>query len=651
MSLRGASPCLKCRAFHLSLGGTVEVSKEGDALIQCLQDMRQAGGETLKNYIARFTDEITYCEQVTDKLRLSMIDHRNKVAQRQIGREPTSLIMSQQWTQAGHTVAPTSGQALATTTLNAVPTLAYENLGPNTSNLTRNTGRPSTSRNRGRAGRPRNRPQEVWPYCTIYRYYGHDTSECRGQICLQEIPVTPEISVIRITIRGEAPSKRCCKCALPTLRRPVAGNRLKCTLRQYDSQRQNYLGYRNGSLASGGTSLHGVPNCCSPIRLSRNFGKSRSEGTMAVTSIYYLCMKFSTERGIATIRGDQMGSRECYLNSLRKSEPRVNMVLDAEMSEAPEEGQPPIQDIVMAEARPEVPLEELDPRVIESESQIAPMEEVETFPVDHQDTLKVLQVRKALEEEAEEDGIECRKVRGPEKRGGETCSNGFVREANYPKWISNPVLVKKHNSKWMVCINFSNLNQVCPKDSFQLPRINQLVDSIIGHELLSFMDSYSGYNQMPMFPSDEENTSFIIDEGLYCYKLGKTMEVYVDVMLVKSLLAKEHIGHLAKAFHTLRKYHMRLNPLKCAFGVASGKFLGYIINQRGIEANPKKIKALIEMRSPQKPKEVQRLIDRIAALNRFISRATEEVPMDLGVRKCFLRVEKLPGTNTSPQQT
>lgn len=65
---------------------------------------------------------------------------------------------------------------------------------------------------------------------------------------------------------------------------------------------------------------------------------------------------------------------------------------------------------------------------------------------------------------------------------------------------------------------------------------------------------------------------------MFADQLGKTMEVYVDDMLVKSLLAKEHIKHVAKAFHTLRRYHMRLNPLKCAFGVASGKFLGYIVN-------------------------------------------------------------------------
>ncbi|XP_022852274.1 uncharacterized protein LOC111373911 [Olea europaea var. sylvestris] len=95
-------------------------------------------------------------------------------------------------------------------------------------------------------------------------------------------------------------------------------------------------------------------------------------------------------------------------------------------------------------------------------------------------------------------------------------------------------------------------------------------------------------------------------------------------MLVKSLQAGEHVSHIDQTFQTLRRYNMKLNPLKCTFGVASGQFLGYIVNQRGIEANPAKVAAIIEMSSPQKPKEVQSLNGRIAALSRFISRATDK---------------------------
>ncbi|KAL5578569.1 hypothetical protein UlMin_020268 [Ulmus minor] len=105
--------------------------------------------------------------------------------------------------------------------------------------------------------------------------------------------------------------------------------------------------------------------------------------------------------------------------------------------------------------------------------------------------------------------------------------------------------------------------------------------------------------------------------------IGKTMEVYVDDMLVKSLKMEEHIQNLKETFEILRRYKMKLNPSKCAFGVSSGKFLGFMVNHRGIEANPAKIQALLDMEPPRKIKEVQRLTGRIAALNRFISRATD----------------------------
>ncbi|KAL5542865.1 hypothetical protein UlMin_010575 [Ulmus minor] len=186
----------------------------------------------------------------------------------------------------------------------------------------------------------------------------------------------------------------------------------------------------------------------------------------------------------------------------------------------------------------------------------------------------------------------------------------FIEEANYPDWIANVVLVKKSNGNWRVCIDFTDLNRACPKDSFPLPRIDQLVDATAGHELLSFMDAYSGYNQIRMHEEDQEHTAFLTNQGLYCYKvmpfglknagatyqrlvnkmfkdqIGKTMEVYVDDMLVKSLKTEEHIQNLKETFEILRRYKMKLNLSKCAFGVSSGKFLGFMAtnNQAKYEA-------------------------------------------------------------------
>ncbi|XP_013629257.1 PREDICTED: uncharacterized protein LOC106335311 [Brassica oleracea var. oleracea] len=142
--------------------------------------------------------------------------------------------------------------------------------------------------------------------------------------------------------------------------------------------------------------------------------------------------------------------------------------------------------------------------------------------------------------------------------------------------------------------------------------------------------------------------AFITDRGTYCYKvmpfglknagatyqrqvnrmffkqLRKSMEVYIDDMLVKSLDEHDHVSHLEECFTRLNLDNMKLNPTKCRFTVSSGEFLGYLVTCRGIEANPKKINTLIKMVSPKTKREVQRLTGRVAALNRFISRSTDK---------------------------
>jgi len=194
-----------------------------------------------------------------------------------------------------------------------------------------------------------------------------------------------------------------------------------------------------------------------------------------------------------------------------------------------------------------------------------------------------------------------------------------------------------------MCIDFTDLNKACPKDNFPLPRIDLLVDSTSGHQLLSFMDAFSGYNQIQMVEVDQKKTSFITDRGLYCYKvmpfglknagatyqrlvnkmfekqMGRNVEVYIDDMLVKSVQAPDHVSDLKETFGMIRRYEMKLNLTKCAFGVSSGKFLGYLVSQRGIEANPEKVRAVLEMQPPRTTEQLQQLTGRIAALNRFIS--------------------------------
>ncbi|KAK0572860.1 hypothetical protein LWI29_038236 [Acer saccharum] len=216
---------------------------------------------------------------------------------------------------------------------------------------------------------------------------------------------------------------------------------------------------------------------------------------------------------------------------------------------------------------------------------------------------------------------------------------GSVREVKYPDWLANVVVVKKKNGKWRVYIDFTDLNKACPKDSFPLPHIDMLVDATAGHELLSFMDAYSGYNQILMHPDDQEKTAFVTERGIFCYKvmpfglknagatyqrlvnkmfakmLGSTMEVYIDDMLVKSLVAQQHIDHLRQSFNVLDQYGMKLNPTKCSFGVSSGKFLGYLVTQRGVEANLDQIRSIENIESPKCMKDVQKLTGRTKRSN------------------------------------
>ena len=151
-----------------------------------------------------------------------------------------------------------------------------------------------------------------------------------------------------------------------------------------------------------------------------------------------------------------------------------------------------------------------------------------------------------------------------------------------------------------------------------------------------------------MDPSDQEKTSFVTGQGTYCYRvmpfglkyagatyqrmvnrmflkqIGTFMEVYINDMLVTLIKAELHITHLVEAFQVLKSYNMKLNPAKCAFRVSAGKFLSFIVNNRGIEVNPDKIKVMLDMLPPSNIKDIQLLTGRIVALSHFVSRASDK---------------------------
>ena len=189
---------------------------------------------------------------------------------------------------------------------------------------------------------------------------------------------------------------------------------------------------------------------------------------------------------------------------------------------------------------------------------------------------------------------------------------------NHPEWFANVFWMPKKDGKVRMCVDFQDLNKASPKDDFPLPYI----------ALLLVMDGFLAYNQIKMAREDMEKTSFITPWGTYCYKvmpfglknaratyqhavttllhdlIHKEVEVYVDDMIVKPKDHEEHIPAFQKFFERIQFYKLQLNPKKCTFGVTSGKLLGFMVSQRGIEVDLDKIKAIVEMKPPRIEKEI-----------------------------------------------
>ena len=226
-------------------------------------------------------------------------------------------------------------------------------------------------------------------------------------------------------------------------------------------------------------------------------------------------------------------------------------------------------------------------------------------------------------------------------------SVGFLSVVEYPEWLSNVVRVPKKDGKVRVCVDFQDLNKVSPKDDFPLPHIDMLVDSTARHPMLSFMDGFSGYNQILMAPEDMEKTSFITEWGTYYYRvmpfglknagatyqraattlfhdmMHRDVEVYVDDIIVKSRYRADHLAALQRFFERIRQFRLRLNPKKCTFGVTYGKLLGHIVSELGIEVDPKKIKAILEIPASMDEKEIRGFIGRLQYISHFIARLTD----------------------------
>jgi hypothetical protein len=221
---------------------------------------------------------------------------------------------------------------------------------------------------------------------------------------------------------------------------------------------------------------------------------------------------------------------------------------------------------------------------------------------------------------------------------------GFIRESKTPTWVSNLVInPKKNTDVRCVCVDYTSLNKHYPKDPFPLPRIDQIIDSTAGCTRFSFLDAYSGYNQIKLKKEDKEKIALITPYDVFCYQvllfgiknagatyqrmmqnflgsqIGRNIQVYINDVVITTRKEESLINDLKETFDNLDKFKLKLNLTKCSFGVAAGQLLGFLVSARGIEANPEKIRAILTMGKPAKLHKVQQLTGRVAALSRFIA--------------------------------
>ena len=247
-----------------------------------------------------------------------------------------------------------------------------------------------------------------------------------------------------------------------------------------------------------------------------------------ITSTYHLMMKFPIKDGVGELRGDQVVAQKCYNMSLKEviglgflPVSIINSTWEVEIKGEPAEE---LEEVVVGDRKILKIGSQLTSKIQERVIDFL-CENMETFAwtyedmsgIDHVDIVYCLNtnpevrlVKQKRRKFASEQNLAI--AEEVEK----LLKAHFIQEVYYPDWLANMMLVKKSNGKWRMCVDFTDLNKACLKDSFPLARIDMLVDSTAGHGLLSFMDAFSGYNQIRMHPTDQEKTTFITNQGLYC---------------------------------------------------------------------------------------------------------------------------------------
>ncbi|CAH9133280.1 unnamed protein product [Cuscuta epithymum] len=332
-------------------------------------------------------------------------------------------------------------------------------------------------------------------------------------------------------------------------------------------------------------------------------GRPGLEDLQCIVSPAHLCIKFPTPTGVGIARGSQKLARTCYIKITKKVGRhglQVNTVATQYLQDEerrpraePSEG---TEDVTLDPATPERKVKigtglsaELRAEVITVLTMYQgifargpeDMPGISRDVISHR--LDVNTMSNPVKQKKRYMSSDRREF--VRKEVGTLLKIGHIKEVKYPEWLANVVLAPKPPT-WRMCVDYTDLNKACPMDPFLLPNIDQLVDETAGCELMSFIDAFSGYHQIRMHEEDAEKTSFMTPEGVFCYLvmafglknsgatytrmisklfrpvLGRTMEAYVDDMIVKSKRAGTHAVDLAEVFKIMEKFNLRLK-IRC----------------------------------------------------------------------------------------
>ncbi|XP_072084305.1 uncharacterized protein [Arachis hypogaea] len=337
-----------------------------------------------------------------------------------------------------------------------------------------------------------------------------------------------------------------------------------------------------------------VVDCFSPYNVI--LGRPFLNKFAAIVSTLHLCVKFPVQDNVvATIHGDLQEARQSYNTSLKPlkkvGQSQINSIKSEQIIPAELDPRADFED------RP-MPNEELTKITLNDDPMkftfvgtsmstedrkslasflrqnadlfawtSADMTEIDPSVITHK--LAINPAARPISQKKRNLGTEKRQASIAEVK--KLIDGNFIREIRFTTWLANVVMVRKSNGKWRMCVDFTDLNKTCPKDAYPLPCIDTLVDNSCGYGTLSFMDAYSGYNQILMHSTDQEKMAFITENGNYCYnvmpfglknagatyqrlmnkifeqQIGRNIEVYVDDMVAKTKLGDSHVQDLAKS--------------------------------------------------------------------------------------------------------